>query len=347
MRARLVTVFLGALVVAGGAAGAGAPLRVSRLVVAGLVQPSDVTAAPGEKRRLYVVEQRGLIRIVVGERVLPHPFLDLRRQVKTSLLQGLFSLVFHPRYARDQRFYVDYVARDGHLQIVEFRARGGRTLPASARTVYDVALGSDHYGGAMAFGPDGALYIGIGDGNVAADAQNPDSPRGKIMRFDVDDPDATPQVVALGFRNPWRFAFDTRGGLFIGDVGANVWEELDYLATRGDVAPNFGWNLYEGRHRTRVPAPAPTPSVTAPIATYRHPAKRCAAVVAGPVYRGRYYYGDLCDYWVASFRLRNGRPVDRRRERFIVPGGIVSFGQGPDGAVYAVALTGKLYRLTG
>jgi glucose/arabinose dehydrogenase len=342
---RLISVVVCALVVATTATGAVAPVRVSTLVATGFAHPSDVTSAPAEKARVYVVEQRGLVRIVVNRRVLPHPFLDLRSQVKTSLLRGLFSLTFHPHYGRDARFYVDFVAKDGNLKVVEYRARAGRALADSARTLFDVAVGTDHYGGAMAFGPDGRLYVGVGDGNVAGDAQNPDSPRGKILRFDVDDPAATAELVALGFRNPWRFAFDARGGLFIGDVGANIWEELDYVPPRHTEVPNFGWNLYEGRRRTTTPLPVPPPRLVAPLLTYKNPAKRCAAVVAGPVIRGRYYYGDLCDYWVASFRLRNGRPFDWRRERFIVPEGIVSFGRGPGGRSYAVSLTGKLYRL--
>src|SRR6188472_4478992 len=150
------------------------------VVASHFAHPSDVTFAPGQARRLYVVEQRGLVRVVVRGRTLPRPFLDIRPLVKTSLLEGLFSMAFHPRYTTDRRYYVDYVGKDGRLKLVEYRA--GR----AARTLLDVALGKDHYGGALAFGRDGLLYVGIGDGNVAADAQNPDSLRGKIIRLDVD-----------------------------------------------------------------------------------------------------------------------------------------------------------------
>jgi glucose/arabinose dehydrogenase len=344
---RLLASLVVAFAVVTAAAGAVTPVHVATLVASGFAHPSDVTSAPGEKQRLYVVEQRGLIRIVVGRRVLAHPFLDLRRLVRTSLLEGLFSVLFHPRYRHDARFYVDYVGKDGHLKLVEYRARSGHALPASARTLLDLDLGSEHYGGALAFGPDGMLYVGIGDGDVPADAQNVDSPRGKIVRLDVDAPAPAPQVVAIGVRNPWRFAFDRRGGLFIGDVGADTWEELDYLPAPHSGIANLGWNFYEGRQRTSVPLPVPVPRMTPPILTYRHPAKRCAAVVAGPVRHGRYYYADLCDYRIWSFRLRGSHPFDRRRERFIVPYGVVSFGLGPDGAMYAVSLPGRLYRLTG
>ncbi|MFL5946070.1 MAG: PQQ-dependent sugar dehydrogenase, partial [Gaiellaceae bacterium] len=249
MAARLFPLLLCALVAAATASGAAPPVRVSAVVARGFVQPTDVTFAPGEQRRLYVVEQRGLVRIVVGNRVLQHPFLDLRRLVKTSLLQGLFSVAFHPGYSRDQRFYVDYVGRDGRLKVVEYRARRGRVVAGSARTLFDFALGTDHYGGAMTFGRDGRLYVGFGDGNVEADAQNVESPRGKILRFDVDDPASAPELVALGLRNPWRFAFDARGGLFVGDVGADTWEELDYLpaAHDRDAVANFRLEPVRGR----------------------------------------------------------------------------------------------------
>jgi glucose/arabinose dehydrogenase len=344
---RLLTSLVAMLALATTAAGAVPPVHVATLVAFGFKHPSQVTSAPGEKQRLYVVEQRGLIRMVVGRRVLAHPFLDLRRLVRTSLLQGLFSVAFHPRYREDPRFYVDYVGKDGHLKLVEYHARSGRALPASGRTLLDLDLGSDHYGGALAFGPDGRLYIGIGDGEAPADAQNVNSPRGKIVRLDVDASAPEPEPVAIGLRNPWRFAFDERGGLFIGDVGADTWEELDYLPAPRNGIANLGWNIYEGRQRTSAPAPIPVPRMTPPILTYRNPAKRCAAVVAGPVRHRRYYYGDLCDYAVWSFRLRGNRPVDRRRERFIVPYGVVSFGLGPKGAIYAVSGASRLYRLTG
>lgn len=311
------------------------------IVASHLTQPSDITFAPGQAKRLYVVEQRGLVRIVAGHRVLPRPFLDLRPLVKRSLLEGLFAIAFHPRYAQDRRCYVDYVGKDGRLKLVEYR--DGRP----ARTLLDLAVGTDHFGGALAFGRDGRLYVGIGDGSVAADAQNPDSLRGKIVRMDVDATEPKPEVVALGFRNPWRFAFDAYGGLFVGDVGADTWEELDYVPPARPAPPNFGWPLYEGRHRTKQPLPAPAPALTAPLLEYRHPKKGCAAVVAGPVYRGRYYYGDLCQRWVASFRLVDGRVTGYRRETFTIPDGVVSFGQGPRGGVYAVSLGGRLYRLLG
>ena len=328
--------------------------RVPPVVASGLRVPADVVVAPGEPHRIYVVEQRGTIRIAVNGRILQRPWLDLRPLVKTSLLQGLFSLAFHPHYARDRRFYVDYVGNDGRVKVVEYRSRGGRALPRSGRVLLDLDIGHDHYGGDLVFGPDGKLYIGVGDGDVAADAQNPTSPRGKILRLDVDQPGATPEVVAFGLRNPWRFSFDRQtGAMLIGDVGQDTWEEIDLLPVHSADVPNYGWNLYEGRQRTKAPLLDPRPILIPPIATYRNPKKRCAAVVGGFVYRGRgsprlkgrYVYGDLCSSSIWSFRLSNGKAVDRRVEPLVVPGGITSFGVGAHGELYVASLEGKIYRL--
>jgi glucose/arabinose dehydrogenase len=336
------------------AAASGTVRRVPPVVATGLRVPDDVAVAPGEPRRLYVVEQRGTIRIAVGGHTLPHPFLDLRRLVKTSLLQGLFSIAFHPHYARDRRFYVDYVGNDGRVKVVEYRSRAGRALPGSARILLDLDVGRDHYGGELVFGPDGKLYVGVGDGDVAGDAQNPASPRGKILRLDVDEPDSTPELVALGLRNPWRFSFDRKtGAMLIGDVGADAWEEIDFLSAHSLNVPNYGWNLYEGRQRTEASPLDPAPVVTGPILAYRNPKKRCAAVVGGFVYRGRgsprlrgrYVYGDLCSASIWSFRLARGKAVDRRLEPLVVPGGTTSFGEGASGQLYATSLEGKVYLL--
>ncbi len=328
--------------------------RVPPIVASGLRVPADIAVAPGESRRLYVVEQRGTIRIAVNGRTLRRPFLDIRALVKTSLLEGLFSIAFHPRYGSDPRFYVDYVGTDGRVKVVEYRSRGGQALPSSARTLLDLGIGKDHFGGDLVFGPDGKLYIGVGDGEVAADAQNPASPRGKILRLDVDQSQSTPEVVALGLRNPWRFSFDRQtGAMLIGDVGAETWEEIDLLRAGAQEVPNYGWSLYEGRQRTKAPPLEPAPVLTPPIAVYRNPKKGCAAVVGGFVYRGRgtprlrgrYVFGDLCSTAVWSFRLANGKAVDRRLEQVIVPGGVTSFGEGARGELYAASLNGKVYRL--
>jgi glucose/arabinose dehydrogenase len=355
MGALRVLALLGCALGLVGSAAAGGPVRrVPPIVASGLRVPTDVAVAPGEPRRIYIVEQRGTIRIAVGGHTLPRPFLDLRPLVKTSLLQGLFSIAFHPHYARDRRFYVDYVGNDGRVKVVEYRSRGGRALPGSARQLLDLDVGHDHYGGDLVFGPDGKLYIGVGDGDVAADAQDPASPRGKILRLDVDQAQPAPEVVALGLRNPWRFSFDRQNGaMLIGDVGADTWEEIDFLSAHSEGVPNYGWNLYEGRQRTEAPLLDPSPVLTAPVMTYRNPKKRCAAVVGGFVYRGRgsprlrgrYVYGDLCSPSVWSFRLVNGKAVDRRLEPLVIPGGTTSFGEGNRGELYAASLGGKIYRL--
>jgi glucose/arabinose dehydrogenase len=332
----------------------GVARRIPPVVASGLKVPADIAAAPGEARRIYVAEQRGTIRIAVGGRTLARPFLDIRPLVKTSLLDGLFGLTFHPRYSQDHRFYVDYVGNDGNVKVVEYRSSGGRALPRSARVLLNLEIGHDHFGGDLAFGPDGKLYVAVGDGEVAADAQNPASPRGKILRLDVDQAKPTTDVVALGLRNPWRFSFDRQtGAMLIGDVGANRWEEIDILRAHAQTAANFGWDLYEGRQRTKTPLTGPLPALSVPITTYVHPRKGCAAVVGGLVYRGRstpslkgrYVFGDLCSYQVWSLRLAGEQPVQRRLENVIVPGGVTSFGEGLHGEIYAASLNGKVYRL--
>jgi glucose/arabinose dehydrogenase len=355
MRALRALALLGcALGLVAGPAASGLARRVPPIVASGLRVPADVAVAAGEPRRIYIAEQRGTIRIAVGGRTLRRPFLDLRALVRTSLLQGLFSVAFHPHYVRDPRFYVDYVGNDGRVKVVEYRSRGGRALPGSARRLLDLDIGHDHYGGDLVFGPDGMLYVSVGDGEVPADAQAPTSPRGKILRIDVDRPEPTPEVVALGLRNPWRFSFDRQtGAMLIGDVGADTWEEIDLLPARSQEVPNYGWNLYEGRQRTKAPLLDPLPTMTLPITTYRNPRRGCAAVVGGFVYRGRsspllrgrYVYGDLCSPSVWSFRLANGKAVDRRLEPLVVPGGITSFGEGANGELYASSQDGTVYRL--
>jgi glucose/arabinose dehydrogenase len=131
----------------------GVARRIPPVVASGLKVPADIAAAPGEARRIYVAEQRGTIRIAVGGRTLARPFLDIRPLVKTSLLDGLFGLTFHPRYSQDHRFYVDYVGNDGNVKVVEYRSSGGRALPRSARVLLNLEIGHDHFGGDLAFGP--------------------------------------------------------------------------------------------------------------------------------------------------------------------------------------------------
>jgi glucose/arabinose dehydrogenase len=324
-------------------------------VVRGLHSPVYVTAPSSEPRRLYVVEQRGLVRVVAGGRLLPRPFLDLRRLVLHKELAGLLSLAFAPDYRRSRRLYVAYVGRDHDVHLVEYRA-GGRRIRELLHVVIPSRSPDNHYGGQLAFGPDGFLYAGFGDGNAKAAAQDPASLLGKLVRIDVRRPGAQPEIVAYGLRNPWRFSFDrVTGDLLIGDVGADTWEEVDVLR-RGTPRPvNFGWPAYGGRERLAQPAPSAPGRLIFPALVYRHARNGCSAVVGGYVYRGRavpalrgrYVYADFCAGKVWSVRLRGGRASDRRLEASLASL-ISSLGEDAARELYVVAYsyrTSPLYRL--
>ena len=327
-------------------------------VVSGLRSPVYVTAAPGEPDRLYVGEQAGVVRVVERGRLRAQAFLDIRSRVRTTQLQGLLSLAFHPRYRRNRRLYVAYTGRAGNLYVVELRSRGGRALRESARVVFHAKASPHplaHVGGHLAFGPDGRLYVGVGDGLFPEAAQDLESPLGKILRIDVDHPRSAPQVAAFGLRNPWRFAFDrATGDLYVGDVGDLRWEEVDYVRRRPGFVPNFGWSAFEARQRVSWRPITARETLVFPVVAYRHVRRGCSSVIGGYVYRGRalpgmrgrYVYGDLCSGRVSSFRISRGRAVERRPEGIVVPELLASFGEDGRGELYAVSLeAGTIYRL--
>jgi glucose/arabinose dehydrogenase len=324
-------------------------------VARGLHSPVYVTAPSSEPGRLYVVEQRGLVRVVAGGRLLPRPFLDVRRLVLHKELAGLLSLAFAPDYRRSRRLYVDYVGRDHDLHVVEYRA-GGQRVRELLHVVIPSRSADNHYGGQLGFGPDGFLYVGIGDGNTKAAAQDPESLLGKLVRIDVHRRPAQPEIVAYGLRNPWRFSFDrATGNLLIGDVGADTWEEVDVLRRRAPRPVNFGWPAYGGRERLAQPAPSAPGKLIFPVLVYRHARNGCSAVVGGYVYRGRaipalqgrYVYADFCAGKVWSVRLRDGRAGDHRLEARL--GSLISsLGEDAAGELYVVAYsyrTSPLFRL--
>ena len=330
------------------------------VVARGLDAPTHVTAPSSEPGRLYVVEQAGVIKVVDRGRVRAQPFLDIRNLVSSGGERGLLSVAFHPRYATNHLFYVDYTDTDGNTRVVEYRSDGTRAIPSSARQLFfEQQPFSNHNGGQLAFGPDGLLYIGLGDGGSGGDPNNNGqtftTKLAKIWKLDVNKPDARPILVEYGLRNPWRFSFDrATGDLYIGDVGQNDWEEIDYVA-RAQLGrlSNFGWAVYEGRrpydpNRTldqRGP-------LVWPIAVYGH-ALGCS-VTGGFVYRGkarpdlvgRYFYGDYCSGTIWSLRMKKGKPMGLRRERFTIPG-LTSFGEDARGGLYAVSGGGTLYRIAG
>ncbi len=217
-------------------------------VASGLESPVHVSAPRNQPGRLYVVEQEGRIRIVQNGRITG-TLLDIRSQVQCCGEQGLLSVAFHPRYARNGKYYVNYTDNRGDTRVVEYR--GKRRL----RQVFFVAQPySNHNGGQSAFGADGLLYVGTGDGGAGGDpenrAQNLGSRLGKMLAVNVDRRAPRPRLVGYGLRNPWRFSFDRRtGDLYIGDVGQNSWEEVNVTRRRSPGVENYGWDVYEGRAR--------------------------------------------------------------------------------------------------
>ena len=209
-------------------------------------KPVYVTAPPGDASRLFVVEKTGLIRIVKDGALLAQPFLDISGQVSRGGEQGLLSMAFDPRYASNGRFYVDFTNTNGDTRVVRYRvsqADPDSAAASTARVVLRVGQPYDnHNGGQLQFGPDGRLYVGMGDGGSGGDpqghAQDPRSRLGKLLRINVNTSPARVGVYAKGLRNPWRFSFDRRtGALWIGDVGQGAWEEIDYLRAGRRPAP--------------------------------------------------------------------------------------------------------------
>ena len=314
-------------------------------VASGFDSPVHVTGRRGDAR-LYVVEQGGRIRVVRNGRITG-TLLDIRSRVQCCGEQGLLSVAFHPRFARNGRYFVYYTAPAN--RVVEYRGR------RAVRTLLNVADPySNHNGGQLVFGPDGRLYVGMGDSGSGGDpenrAQNMDSPFGKLLAIDVDRRGARWQTVGLGLRNPWRYSFDRMtGDLYIGDVGQNSWEEVDFTPKSSPGLENYGWDVYEGRAKFEDKSPGPGKLVF-PIVTY--PLGGHCAVTGGFVYRGsavpgargRYFYGDNCSGAVWSLRVVGGKAQSVRRERFRLEG-ISSFGEDSRGELYAVTLGGTLYRL--
>jgi glucose/arabinose dehydrogenase len=326
------------------------------LLLSGLDSPTQVTAPRGSRGVLYVVEQAGLVRVVRNGTLQERPFLDLRGRTRAGGEQGLLGLAFAPDYARSRQFVVDYTDRNGNTRIVRYRSNGSVAVPGSARQLLYVAQPySNHNGGMVAYGKDGLLYIGMGDGGGAGDpgnrAQNPASRLGKILRLDPAHPGTKPATVALGVRNPWRFSFDrANGDLWIGDVGQDRIEEVDQVAWPLRGLLNLGWSVYEGRSPFKSEELGPG-RLVAPVAQYTH-ADGCS-ITGGYVYRGsavpsfagRYIYGDYCSGKVWSLALVNGKAQQIRKEPFSIRT-LTSFGEDGAGELYAVSGDGSLYRLT-
>ncbi len=368
----------GALIATAGAPASAQGAGVRLAPVATFRSPVYVTAAPKDERRLFVVEQAGVIRVVRGGRVQRTPFLDIRSRVVSGGEQGLLSLAFAPDYASSGRFYVYYTRRSDQAEtIVEFRRQSAdRARLSSARTlIVQPDTESNHNGGQLQFGPDGLLYAGLGDGGGANDqhgargnAQDLGTLLGKLIRIDphaagaaryripagnpfAARPGVRPEIYSYGLRNPFRFSFDrSTGDLTIGDVGQDAIEEVDFLGKGRGLGANFGWRPFEG---TRKNFDEPAVGAVDPVLQLTHSDGFCS-VTGGyvvrdpqlPALRGRYVYGDFCEGHLRSARLSPGAAAGDGPVSGVpkVPS-ISSFGEDARGRVYVVSLDGPVYRL--
>lgn len=336
--------------------------------------PVYLTAPAGDPR-LFIVEQAGRIIVVKNGKALPRPFLDISARVKSGGERGLLSMAFHPDYRSNGRFFVNFTDRDGSTRIEGFTVSSDADVAdgSSSKLVLGIEQPySNHNGGHILFGPDGMLYIGMGDGGSGGDpqsnGQNPRAVLGKMLRLDVsraepysipvgnpfaDGSGGKPEIWAIGLRNPWRFAFDRVAGmLYIADVGQNRIEEV-HVEPISRAGLNYGWNRMEGADcygRTGCS----TDGLRIPQLTYSHAGGACS-ITGGFVYRGRrvpaiaghYFYSDYCAGWLRSFRFEGGRAVDRREWKMDNIGHVVSFGEDGSGELYIVAENGSVFRLAG
>jgi glucose/arabinose dehydrogenase len=338
-------------------------------VLQGLSSPVYVTSAHDNSNRLFVVEQPGTIRVLASGASATTLFLDITSKVLFNGEQGLLGLAFHPQFATNGRFFVNYTrVPDGATVIAEYHALSDPVATAATEAVL-LSIPqpfANHNGGMIEFGPDGFLYIGMGDGGSGNDpgnrAQNIDELLGKILRIDVDhaagglpyaSPSSNPyagatpgrdEIYAVGMRNPFRFSFDRQTGqLYVGDVGQGAWEEVDIVTAGG----NYGWRVYEGAHCTGLdPSLCVPANYVAPIVEYGHTGGRCS-ITGGYVYRGSaaalatgtYVFGDYCSGEI--FTLSGGAAsvlLDTALN-------ISSFGEDEAGEVYVVGLGGTVHRI--
>ncbi len=292
----------------------------------GLLQPVTVTGAGDKSGRLYACEKAGRIRLIEGGRLQDRPFLDMTDRVMNQHMeQGLLSACFPPDFAAKRYFYVCYTAAGNDVVVSRLRLSGGQADPGSEERILELWHPyRNHNGGQLAFGPDGYLYVGIGDGGSEYDpnsyGQNPGVALAKILRIDTEDvcgsaeedkrcdrpyrvpednpfvgnANFVPETWHWGFRNPWRFSFDREtGDMYIGDVGQDSWEEIDF-APAGQRGLNFGWSLWEGSHYHPADSQRARHSVSSlgeqdlvqPVAEHGHQSDGVVAIIGGYVYRG-------------------------------------------------------------
>ena len=334
-------------------------------VANGLGKPVGLVHAGDGSGRIFIIEQPGTIRILQNGELLPAPFINISERVNDkSSEQGLLGLAFHPDYRNNGYFFVNYTDSRGDTAIARYRVSADPNLadPATESQLLTIAQPyGNHNGGHLAFGPDGYLYIGTGDGGSGGDpdgnAQNLDMLLGKMLRLNVDDlpytiPPDNPygdEIWAYGLRNPWRYSFDTlTGDLYIGDVGQGAWEEIDFLAAGTPGGMNLGWDFFEGSHPFEGTVPEDL-SLIEPVAEYDH--SLGCSVTGGVVYRGDmnawqgvYLYGDYCTGRVWGL-LRDAQGEWMNALLFETGTNMSSFGEDENGEVYLVHHGGEVFRL--
>jgi glucose/arabinose dehydrogenase len=316
--------------------------------------PVFVTAPPGDRKRVFVVEQGGTVRIVRNGKTLARPFLDISGRISSGGERGLLSLAFAPNYRSSGRFYVYFTAPNGDIRVVQYR-RGSANranLNKRRRLLSVTHPAGNHNGGQLQFGPDGLLYAGLGDGGGGGDrhgtrgnAQNLGTLLGKIVRLQPTGR-PRPQIYSYGLRNPWRFSFAPSGNLVIGDVGKGAVEEISIASRRGQ---NFGWRVFEGR--SRYTSGESAPGHVPPVIQRFHSDGNCSivggVVVRDPVLsalRGRYVFGDFCRGVIESARINGTSATDVKATRLHVDS-LSSFGVDGRARTYAASLGGPVYRL--
>ena len=340
-------------------------------VANGLEQPVYLTAPAGD-RRLFIVEQPGRIRVYENGIVRDKPFLDIVDKVGYGGERGLLSVAFHLQYRSNGYLFVNYTDKHGDTRIERYTVSADRNVAdrGSAKLILAIDQpASNHNGGLNLFGPDGMLYIGMGDGGNQGDprgnGQNPNVLLGKLLRINVDRgdpyiiPSANPyekgggrgEIWAIGLRNPWRFAFDRVSGLlYIADVGQDRYEEVNVvpMVTAG---VNYGWNIMEGPSCYRSPG-CNQSGLQLPAVSYSHANSTCS-VIGGFVYRGRkipeiqgqYFYSDYCNSWLRSFGFADGKVTDEHEWPVGRLGSVVSFGEDSLGELYICTSSGRVYRI--
>lgn len=345
-------------------------------VVTGLESPVHVAHAGDGKGRLFIVEQPGRIRMVVNGVLQSTPFLDISDRVGCCGERGLFSVAFPPNFATKNYFYVNYTNKAGNTVVSRFTATdAGDADAASENIILTIEQPfANHNGGQIAFGPDGMLYIGMGDGGSGGDplgsGQNSASLLGKLLRIDVESgvqPYAIPatnpfantssiraEIWASGLRNPWRFSFDReKGDLFIADVGQNLFEEINFQAANSTGGENYGWNIMEGNHCFRQPT-CNNQNLVNPVLEYDH-SNGDRSITGGFIYRGNifprmrgvYLFGDFVSGRIAGLRRTNTEP-NARFEPALLAGTnflISSFGEDESGEMYVADINGTVFRI--